>query len=95
LLLVVVHSDDTLANIDMPPPASQSPIDNKQKKPRHRHSPNQIAALNEVYEKDEHPDLAVRTSLAASLGMYVDESSLSYTTALTIIMLILVPVRLI
>ncbi|KAG2155691.1 hypothetical protein DEU56DRAFT_768682 [Suillus clintonianus] len=39
------------------------------KKPRHRHSPNQLAALNELYEKNEHPSLDDRTELAEKLGM--------------------------
>jgi hypothetical protein len=51
-------------------PLAHSPKD-RQKKPRHRHSPAQLAALNELYDKDEHPSLDLRTSLAARLGMYV------------------------
>lgn len=43
----------------------------QQKKPRHRHSPAAIAALNELYDRDEHPALELRTSLAKRLGMYV------------------------
>lgn len=43
----------------------------KPKKPRHRHSAFQLAALNELYEKDEHPPLEERTSLAERLGMEV------------------------
>ena len=39
------------------------------KKPRHRHSPSQLAALNELYEKNEHPSLDDRTELAEKLGM--------------------------
>jgi len=39
------------------------------KKPRHRHSAFQLAALNELYEKNEHPSLEERTSLAERLGM--------------------------
>lgn len=42
-----------------------------QKKPRHRHSPAQLAALNELFEKTEHPSLEQRISLAERLGMYV------------------------
>lgn len=41
----------------------------KQKKPRHRHSPAQLAALNELYEQNEHPPLDLRSSLADRLGM--------------------------
>lgn len=52
------------------PPLTQSTKD-RLKKPRHRHSPAQLAALNELYDKDEHPSLDLRTSLAARLGMYV------------------------
>ncbi|PFH52300.1 hypothetical protein AMATHDRAFT_57354 [Amanita thiersii Skay4041] len=39
------------------------------KKPRHRHTPAQLAALNELYEKNEHPPLELRISLAGRLGM--------------------------
>ncbi|PBK76862.1 hypothetical protein ARMSODRAFT_969465 [Armillaria solidipes] len=48
----------------MPPSTTDRP-----KKPRNRHSPHQLAALNELYERDEHPALEVRTSLAEQLGM--------------------------
>ncbi|KAG6846080.1 hypothetical protein H0H87_006444 [Tephrocybe sp. NHM501043] len=41
----------------------------KQKKPRHRHSPAQLAALNELFDKNEHPPLELRASLADHLGM--------------------------
>ncbi|KAL0571976.1 hypothetical protein V5O48_009978 [Marasmius crinis-equi] len=56
----------------MPPVAHSSPSDvsrDRQKKPRHRHSPAQLAALNELYERDEHPALELRISLAERLGM--------------------------
>ncbi|EMD42305.1 hypothetical protein CERSUDRAFT_110826 [Gelatoporia subvermispora B] len=48
-----------------------SPQDRKDqpKKPRHRHSAFQLAALNELYDKNEHPSLEERTSLAERLGM--------------------------
>ncbi|KAJ7786335.1 hypothetical protein B0H16DRAFT_1490108 [Mycena metata] len=36
---------------------------------RHRHSPSQLAALNELWEETEHPTLAQRTALAASIGL--------------------------
>ena len=39
------------------------------KKPRHRHSPVQLAALNELFERNEHPALEERTELAQRLGM--------------------------
>ncbi|KAF8899208.1 hypothetical protein BD779DRAFT_1666920 [Infundibulicybe gibba] len=39
------------------------------KKPRHRHSPAQLAALNDLYDKNEHPPLDQRASLAERLGM--------------------------
>jgi Homeodomain len=39
------------------------------KKPRHRHSTFQLAALNELYERNEHPSLDDRTSLAEKLEM--------------------------
>lgn len=41
----------------------------KPKKPRHRHSAFQLAALNELYEQNDHPPLQARTSLAERLGM--------------------------
>lgn len=41
----------------------------KPKKPRHRHSAFQLAALNELYDKNEHPPLEDRTALAERLGM--------------------------
>ena len=62
---------------DQPPAASSKlppnhPLKAEQpKKPRHRHSPHQLAALNELYDKTEHPSLEERTSLAERLGMYV------------------------
>ncbi|KAI0783406.1 hypothetical protein C8Q75DRAFT_810990 [Abortiporus biennis] len=46
-------------------------IKDKPKKPRHRHSALQLAALNELYDKNEHPPLEDRTSLAERLGMEV------------------------
>lgn len=39
------------------------------KKPRHRHSPHQLAALNALYEKNEHPSLDDRNKLANKLVM--------------------------
>ncbi|KZT73209.1 hypothetical protein DAEQUDRAFT_721783 [Daedalea quercina L-15889] len=48
--------------------ASQDTMD-QPKKPRHRHSAFQLAALNELYDKNEHPSLEERTSLAERLGM--------------------------
>ncbi|KAK7058557.1 hypothetical protein VNI00_002193 [Paramarasmius palmivorus] len=56
----------------MPPVAQSSPSDlsrDRQKKPRHRHSPAQLAALNELFDRDEHPALELRVSLAERLGM--------------------------
>jgi hypothetical protein len=45
------------------------------KKPRHRHSPEQLAALNALYEETEHPTLAQRTDLALSIGLSVQSLS--------------------
>jgi len=39
------------------------------KKSRHRHRPDQLQALNELYEKNEHPSLDDRSELAERLGM--------------------------
>ncbi|KAI9454838.1 homeobox-domain-containing protein [Russula earlei] len=53
-------------------PDHHSPIESlkeKPKKPRHRHSAIQLAALNELYDRNEHPSLDDRTSLAEKLGM--------------------------
>lgn len=52
-----------------PPTAAQN------KKPRHRHSPVQLAALNELFDQNEHPPLDQRTALADRLGMYVSPLS--------------------
>ena len=41
------------------------------KKPRHRHSPHQLAALNQLFDQNEHPSLEQRSALAERLGMYV------------------------
>jgi hypothetical protein len=41
----------------------------RQKKPRHRHSPAQLVALNELFDRDEHPALDLRVNLAERLGM--------------------------
>ena len=41
------------------------------KKPRHRHSAHQLALLNELYDRDEHPPLDDHTQLAERLGMCV------------------------
>jgi hypothetical protein len=56
-----------------PSPSALSAHDpkDKPKKPRHRHSAWQLAALNELYDRDEHPPLDARTSLAEKLGMEV------------------------
>ncbi|KAI0931386.1 hypothetical protein AcW2_000288 [Taiwanofungus camphoratus] len=50
-------------------PSSSVHMDNHPKKPRHRHSAFQLAALNELYDKNEHPPLEERTALAERLGM--------------------------
>ncbi|KAJ7757436.1 homeodomain transcription factor [Mycena metata] len=49
-------------------PPLKSSLD-KVKKPRHRHSAVQLAALNSLYEETEHPTLGQRTALAQSLGL--------------------------
>ncbi len=59
----------------LPPASSRLPIKTDQpKKPRHRHLPHQLVALNELYDKTEHPSLEERTTLAERLGMYVTSS---------------------
>ncbi|KAL1951340.1 hypothetical protein VTO73DRAFT_489 [Trametes versicolor] len=64
----------SLANWDQPSAASSKLPSAKDrsdqaKKPRHRHSASQLAALNALYEKNEHPPLEDRTALAHRLGM--------------------------
>ncbi|KAF9451394.1 homeobox-domain-containing protein, partial [Macrolepiota fuliginosa MF-IS2] len=49
-----------------PPDLDSKP---SQKKPRHRHSPAQLAALNELFDQNEHPPLEQRSALAERLGM--------------------------
>jgi len=39
------------------------------KKPRNRHSPYQLAALNELYEQNDHPPLQERIALAERISM--------------------------
>jgi hypothetical protein len=51
-------------------PNDQDSLKERSKKPRHRHSAFQLAALNELYERNEHPSLDDRTTLAEKLGMY-------------------------
>ncbi|KAL1762512.1 hypothetical protein FB107DRAFT_253757 [Schizophyllum commune] len=46
-------------------------VPHSQKKPRNRHSPSQVAALKEVYDKNDHPPLEDRTQLAQKLGMQI------------------------
>ncbi|TBU62611.1 homeobox-domain-containing protein [Dichomitus squalens] len=55
------------ASSKMPP--NQPLKADQAKKPRHRHAPHQLAALNELYDKTEHPSLEERTALAERLGM--------------------------
>ena len=54
---------------------------NTQKKPRHRHSPHQLAALNELFDLNEHPPLEQRSALAERLAMCVPifETTLSFS----------------
>lgn len=44
------------------------------KKPRNRHSPYQLAALNELYEQNDHPPLQDRKTLAERISMWVPQS---------------------
>ncbi|TFK56800.1 hypothetical protein OE88DRAFT_1689991 [Heliocybe sulcata] len=61
-----VDASSDAGDVDVAPRDKQ-----QQKKPRHRHSAVQLAALNELYDKNEHPPLEDRTSLAKRLGMEV------------------------
>jgi hypothetical protein len=58
----MAHPDSSHPDLDLKP---------AQKKPRHRHSPTQLAALNVLFDQDEHPPLEVRAALAERLGMQV------------------------
>ncbi|CCM03656.1 uncharacterized protein FIBRA_05800 [Fibroporia radiculosa] len=62
------HTPSTSKQRAMTAGANQERIE-QPKKPRHRHSAFQLAALNELYDKSEHPSLEERTSLAERLGM--------------------------
>ncbi|TDL28142.1 hypothetical protein BD410DRAFT_835381 [Rickenella mellea] len=42
----------------------------KEKKPRVRHTDAQLAALNDLYDDDEHPSLEARAALAENLNMW-------------------------
>ena len=57
------------ANEKLNEPAPADLQKDKPKKPRHRHSAFQLAALNERYDKNEHPPLEERTALAQRLSM--------------------------
>lgn len=46
----------------------------RDKKPRIRHTEAQLAALNDLYEENEHPSLEERADLAERLHMYVPAS---------------------
>ncbi|KAF8559934.1 hypothetical protein OG21DRAFT_1479804 [Imleria badia] len=69
--------DDDRPSLDEKPSAKRSdkhsdpdnPDKSSSKKPRHRHSPVQLAALNELFDRNEHPSLEERTELAEKLGM--------------------------
>lgn len=69
--------DDDRPSVDEKPSARRSdkhhdpdnPDKSSSKKPRHRHSPVQLAALNELFDRNEHPSLDERTELAEKLGM--------------------------
>jgi len=50
------------------PPVSH-PDPKAAKKPRNRHSPYQLAALNELYEQNDHPPLQDRIALAERISM--------------------------
>ncbi|KAH9486332.1 Homeobox protein 10 [Psilocybe cubensis] len=50
-------------------PAVQPNANQQSKKPRHRHSPSQLAALKHLFDQNEHPPLEQRSALADRLGM--------------------------
>ncbi len=49
--------------------ASALALEERRKKGRVRHLPHQTAALNEVFERTDHPSLQERTTLSKRLGM--------------------------
>lgn len=54
-----------LPTLDAAPPRQHD----SQKKGRHRHAPDQLVALIELYERDDHPSLEDRTTLGQRIGM--------------------------
>ncbi|EGN93170.1 hypothetical protein SERLA73DRAFT_163673 [Serpula lacrymans var. lacrymans S7.3] len=61
----VITNDDNVQHQS----STSSTTASQNKKPRHRHSPAQLAALNELFDRNEHPSLDDRSSLADKLGM--------------------------
>ncbi|KAF9245688.1 hypothetical protein BU15DRAFT_40442 [Melanogaster broomeanus] len=68
-------SSKTLLDEEKPSKRSNKPRDHEttdkasSKKPRHRHSPAQLACLNALFDRNEHPSLDERNELARKLEM--------------------------
>lgn len=60
-----------MSSAPSPKSASVAAHEVRQTKGRNRHLPHQTDALNEVFERTEHPSLQERTDLAKRLSMYV------------------------
>lgn len=74
----MLHLPTVPSRVPPPPPHPPHPAaptmpvkpeEPKDKKPRIRHSEAQLAALNELYEANEHPSLEERADLADRLQM--------------------------
>ena len=77
------NSLDPLLDCHQLPTIASDDKDLHVKKPRHRHTPVQLAALNALFVKTEHPSLDERTTLAARLGMLVSPILVKYNIWLT------------
>ncbi|KAF9225341.1 hypothetical protein BS17DRAFT_765919 [Gyrodon lividus] len=64
-----VLDEEKLSKRSVKPQDSDSTDKASSKKPRHRHSPTQLAALNALFDRNEHPSLQERIDLAENLRM--------------------------
>lgn len=69
---------DPLLDCHQLPAIASDDKDHHVKKVRHRHTPVQLAALNALFVKTDHPSLDERTTLAARLGMLVSLFLVNY-----------------
>jgi hypothetical protein len=61
--------DDSLHSPASLSSAAELAREERRKKGRVRHAPHQTAALNEVFDRTDHPSLQERQTLAKQLGM--------------------------